>query len=246
MEQIHPMARLSFLLLAVALGPVLHAQKLDRDIRKGNAAYEKGDTKAAIQSYSKAATDERGRFNLGNAYYRQDSFPASQQAFENAAAMAKGNAAQARAYHNLGNAWMKQGKYEEAVNAYKEALKRIPTDNDTRYNLAYAQKKLEQKKQQGKNPDNKDRNKQGQNKQDQQQQGRNDKDRKDEQDQQQPQDQQRKDQDKQQQQPQQDRIDPQDAKRMLDAAEQAEKGVQDKVREKLHTGKPKPPTGKDW
>ncbi len=242
------MARLSFLFLAVAFGPTLLAQKLDHDIRTGNAAYEKGDTKDAIHSYSKAATDERGLFNLGNAYYRQDSFPASQQAFENAAAMAKGNAAQARAYHNLGNTWMKQGKYEEAANAYKEALKRVPNDNDTRYNLAYAQAKLEQKKQQ-QNKDNKDQNKQGQNKKDQPQQGKSDqnKDQKDKQDQQQkPQDQQQKDEDKQQQQQQQDRIDPQDAQRMLDAAEQAEKGVQDKVREKLHAGKPKPPTGKDW
>jgi len=241
------MARLSFLLLAVAFGPALHAQLLDRDIRKGNTAYAKGDTKEAIESYAKAATDERGLFNLGNAYYRQDSFPASQRAFENAAAMAKGNAAQARAYHNLGNSWMQQGKYEEAANAYKEALKRDPNDNDTRYNLAYAQKKLEQQKQQ-QNKDGKDQNKQGQNKQDQQQQGKNgqNKDQKDKQDQQQqPQDQQKKDQEKQQQQ-QQDRIDPQDAKRMLDAAEQAEKDVQDKVREKLHAGKPKPPTGKDW
>ena len=242
----HPVARPSILLLAVALGPALHAQKLDHDIRKGNAAYTKGDTKDAIEAYSKAATDERGLFNLGNAYYRQDSFPASQMAFENAAAMAKGNAAQARAYHNLGNSWMQQGKYEEAVNAYKEALKRDPNDSDTRYNLAYAQKKLEQKKQQ-QNKDNKDQNKQGQNKQDQQQQGKNgqNKDQKDQQQQQQ-QDQQKKDQDKQQQQQQQDRIDPQDAQRMLDAAGQAEKGVQDKVRQKLHPEKPKAPTDKDW
>jgi tetratricopeptide (TPR) repeat protein len=238
MEQIHPMARLSLLLLAVAFGPALLAQKLDREIRKGNAAYEKGDMKDAIRSYSKAATDERGLFNLGNAYYRQDSFPASQQAFENAASMAKGNAAQARAYHNLGNTWMQQGKYEEAVNAYKEALKREPNDNDTRYNLAYAQKKLEQQKQQ-QNKGDKDRNKQGQDQKDQQQgKSGQDQDQKDKQDQQQQQG--------KQQQQQQDRIDPQDAQRMLDAAEQAEKGVQDKVREKLRTGKPKPPTGKDW
>jgi tetratricopeptide (TPR) repeat protein len=242
MEQIHPMARLTFILLALGITPVLCAQDAERAIREGNAAYGRGDTRGAVRSYSKASKDERGMFNLGNAFYRQDSFPASQQAFENAASMAKGTDAQARAYHNLGNTWMRQGKFEEAVNAYKEALKRQPNDNDTRYNLAYAQKKLELKKQQQQNKDNKDRNKQGQSQKDQQQ-DKNGQEKKDKKDQQPQQDQQKKD---QQQQQQRDRIDPQDAQRMLDAAQQAEKGVQDKVRAKLHAVKPKEPTGKDW
>ena len=151
------MARMTLILIAVTCSCGLQAQEVDRSLRKGNSAYEKGDLKDAVTNYSGAAKDERGMFNLGNAYYRQDSTALAQRTYENAASMAKGAPAQARAYHNLGNSWMRQGNYQEAANAYKEALKRTPDDDDTRYNLAYAQKKLAQQQQQQQNKDqNKD------------------------------------------------------------------------------------------
>lgn len=211
----------------------LHAQEADRAIRKGNTALEKGDAAAATRAYEQAAKDERGVFNLGNAWYGQDSLARAQQAYESAAAMAKGDQAQARAYHNLGNAQLRQRKFQEAVNAYKEALKRSPTDADTRYNLAFAQKMLEQQQKQKKG-EGKDQNKdQDKKKQDQQPKD--------------PQNKEGQDKDKEaQEQPQpKDRIDPQDAKRMLDAAQQQEKNVQDEVRRKLQP-KPIAPTDKDW
>ncbi|MBS1936197.1 MAG: tetratricopeptide repeat protein, partial [Bacteroidetes bacterium] len=155
------MERLILLLAASALAGTLGAQAIERDLRKGNADYQKGNLPAAVEAFSKADKDERGMFNLGNAYYRQDSMAAAQRAYENAASMAKGGQAQANAYHNLGNSWMNQKKYQEAVHAYKEALKRNPDDADTRYNLAYAQKMLaaqQQQQQQG------DKNKDQQNK----------------------------------------------------------------------------------
>lgn len=237
------MARLNLLLPALACAFNLHAQEADRAIRKGNAAYESGDLKEAVNAYSGAEKDERAVFNLGNALYRQDSTKLALQNFENAASMAKGAPAQARAYHNLGNSWMRQGNFQEAVNAYKEALKRVPDDDDTRYNLAYAQKKLAQQQQQqkqdknqgqDKDKDQKDKQKQEQQKKDGQQK---DEQKKDEQ--------QKKEEQKKQEQQRQDRIDPQDAQRMLDAAQQQEKEVQEKV---LHKTQPKPatPTDKDW
>lgn len=112
------MARLNLLLLLLACALGLHAQQADRAIRQGNSAYKEGDLKDAVKAYSNAEKDERGMFNLGNALYRQDSVKQAQQSYENAASMAKGPDAQAKAYHNLGNSWMRQGKYQEAVNAY--------------------------------------------------------------------------------------------------------------------------------
>lgn len=246
MEQFDAMERLTLILLALATACTLHAQEVDRALRKGNTDYKKGDLEGAIDAYSKAEKDERGMFNLGNAYYRQDSIADALRSYENAASMAKGAEAQARAYHNLGNSWMKQDKYQEAINAYKEALKRVPMDEDTRYNLAFAQKKLaqEQQQQKQKQKDNdKDKNK-DQDKQDKQ-------DKKEEQDK--DQDQQDRDQkkneekqdEKKQEQKQQERIDPQDAKRMLEAAQQKEQDVQEKVREMMQP-KPSKPTEKDW
>ena len=227
------MVRLIALSALLTAACSLHAQEADRAIRKGNTALEKGDAAAATRAYEQAIKDERGVFNLGNAWYGQDSLARAQQAYESAAAMAKGDQAQARAYHNLGNAQLRQRKFQEAVNAYKEALKRSPTDADTRYNLAFAQKMLEQqqKQEKGKGKDqDKDQDKQQQDQQAKDQQNKEGQD-KDKQAQEQPQP--------------KDRIDPQDAKRMLDAAQQQEKNVQDEVRRKLQP-KPIAPTDKDW
>ncbi|MGB3870539.1 MAG: tetratricopeptide repeat protein [Flavobacteriales bacterium] len=238
------MERLTLILLALATACTLHAQEVDRALRKGNTDYKKGDLEGAIDAYSKAEKDERGMFNLGNAYYRQDSIADALRSYENAASMAKGAEAQARAYHNLGNSWMKQDKYQEAINAYKEALKRVPMDEDTRYNLAFAQKKLaqEQQQQKQKQKDNdKDKDQDKQDKQDKKEEQ--DKDQ-DQQDRDQKKNEEKQD-EKKQEQKQQERIDPQDAKRMLEAAQQKEQDVQEKVREMMQP-KPSKPTEKDW
>lgn len=235
------MERLILLTTLAFLSAALQAQQVERHLREGNARYENGDMPGAVQAYSMAEADERGLFNRGNAYYRQDSLADATQAYEQAASMARTPQAQAKAYHNLGNSHMGQKNYQEAVQAYQEALKRIPSDEDTRYNLAYAQKMLaaqqKQQQQQGKNKNDqqqdqqkKDQQKKEQQKKDQQQEGK------------------QREQDKRQgdkQEPPQDRIDPKDAKRMLDAAQQQEKEVQNKVR-KLMQPKPAQPAEKDW
>jgi tetratricopeptide (TPR) repeat protein len=250
------MARVTLLLLTMACAPLLHAQEAEHDIRKGNSAFEKGKLQEAADAYSKARTDERGMFNLGNALYRMDSIGPARQSYENAVTMSKDPAARAKAWHNVGNSWMRQKKFEEAINAYKEGLKLAPNDADTRYNLAYAQKMLARQQQQQKKQDqqkkdqqkqdqqNKDQQKQDQQKQDQQKQDQQDKDqqKKDQQDKDQQQQGKEGDQKKDQQ---QERINPQDAQRMLDAAEQQEKNVQDKVR-RLMQPKPASPPEKDW
>ena len=230
------MERLILLTTLALLSAALQAQQVERHLREGNARYENGDMPGAVEAYSKAAGDERGLFNRGNAYYRQDSLADATQAYEQAASMARTPQAQAKAYHNLGNSHMGQKNYQEAVQAYQEALKRTPSDEDTRYNLAYAQKMLaaqqKQQQQQGKNKNDQQQDQQEKDQQnkDKQQQGK-----------QQEQDKQHGD---KQEQPQ-DRIDPMDAKRMLDAAQQQEKEVQNKVR-KLMQPKPAQPAEKDW
>lgn len=235
------MVRLITFLLCAPSICALYAQDAERAIRKGNQAYEKGDAPGAVRAYEQAAKDERAMFNLGNAWYGQDSMARAQQAFENAAAMAKGGQAQARAYYNLGNAHLTQRKYQEAVNAYKETLKRVPNDEDARYNLALAQKMLERQQQQ----QNKDKDK-GKDKDKQQGQENKQEQAKEEQGQR-PQEEQagKKDGKEDQEQKPLDRIDPKDAQRMLDAAQQQEKNVQDEVRRKLQP-KPETPTDKDW
>lgn len=65
--------------------------------------------------------------------------------------------------HNLGNAYYQKQDYPKAVEAYKNALRKNPNDNETRYNLALALKKEQKNKQQQQNnQQNKQQNKQNQ------------------------------------------------------------------------------------
>jgi Ca-activated chloride channel family protein len=72
-----------------------------------------------------------------------------------------------KALHNLGNCRLKQENWQAAVDAYKKSLKVDPKDEDTRYNLAYAQKKLKEQEKKDKDK-NKDKQQQQQQQQDQQ------------------------------------------------------------------------------
>ena len=63
----------------------------------------------------------------------------------------KGNLAQI--YHNMGVIFHSGKDYAKAVEAYKESLRNNPKDNETRYNLALAQKRLKDQEQNQQNQD---------------------------------------------------------------------------------------------
>jgi tetratricopeptide (TPR) repeat protein len=55
-------------------------------------------------------------------------------------------------YHNMGNVHLQEKNFEKAIEAYKSSLRANPLDDETRYNLAFAQKMLQkQKEEQEKN-----------------------------------------------------------------------------------------------
>ncbi|MFA6580486.1 MAG: tetratricopeptide repeat protein, partial [Paludibacter sp.] len=138
--------------------------------------------------------------------------------------------------HNIGNALLSDKKIEQSIEAYKKSLKITPQDNDTRYNLAYAQALLKKQQQnKDKNKDNKDKNKdKKKDKQDQK------KDQKKDQNKDQKKDQ-KQDQKQQQQQP---RMTKENAQQMLDALMQDEKNTQDKVKKQQVRGTKN--AEKDW
>ncbi|HXU25727.1 MAG TPA: tetratricopeptide repeat protein, partial [Bacteroidia bacterium] len=133
-----------------------------------------------------------------------------------------------KAFHNLGNSYLKTNSYNEAITAYKNALKLNPKDEDTRYNLAYTIKKLqEQQKQQQQNKDDKDK-----------------KDKKDKQDQKKNVDNKKNDKDKKQE-PQQPQMSKEEAQRMLDALKNSEQKLQMKKKNKDENAS-RQNTDKDW
>jgi len=207
----------------VAAGISAYSQPAVKYIRDGNSNYEDSKFKEAEINYRKALEKSpnslKGTYNLGNSQYKQQNFKEASQSYEKLAGDPK-NKNLSQLYHNLGNAYLQSDKYRESVEAYKQALRINPKDEDTRYNLAYALTKLQQ--QQNQNQQNKQQQKQNQQQQQQQEQNQ-----------------------KQDQQKQNQKMSKQDADRMLNALRNNEKRTMDKVKKQLE----KPGTAqpeKDW
>lgn len=142
------------------------AQQERKYVRLGNELYKAGKTQLAGEMYAIAVTKNNkspeATFDLGSVLLKMDSLDKAAAVFNAAAQLTTDPLIKAKAYHNEGNAYMKAKKYEDAVTAYKNALKNNPKDEDTRYNLAYAQemlKKDQQNQKNDKNQQNKDKDK---------------------------------------------------------------------------------------
>lgn len=224
------------------------AQKEKKYVHKGNKLYEQQKFAEAEAIYRKSVEYSKqsvaGNFNLGDALYKQKKYESAIQKFTEIAGASGDRAVKAKAYHNLGNSLLESKKLEESIEAYKKSLINNPKDDQTRYNLAYAQEKLKQQQQQQKKDDqNKDKNKdkkdQNQDKDKQNKDGK-DKDQKDKD---------QKDKDKKDQQngqkPRPDQLSKDEAERMLEAMNNEEKNTQDKLKNKKAKGV-KGRITKDW
>ena len=241
-----------FVLIIFLLLParVLLAQDEKSDIHKGNQLYQQQKYKEAEENYRRSVAKKdknvAGNFNLGDALYKQKKFDEAGQQFNNIATASGNKAVAAGAYHNLGNSLLQGKKYQESIDAYKKSLLNNPKDDQTCYNLAYAQQMLkkqqQQQKQQDKNDKNKDKNDKDKQNKDQDKKDQDKKDQDKNKDQNKPG--QNKDQ-KNGEQPQQNKLSKQDAQRMLDALNNDEQKTQDKLKNKKLKGA-KVHIDKDW
>ena len=188
-------------------------QKNDRYfIRHGNRLYRDSVYAKAQVDYQKAIekdnTNPVAHYNLGNAQLMQGQPKDAMKSYETAARMQKDKLRGAQIYHNMGVILQSQKQYREAIECYKNALRRNPKDDETRYNLALCQTQLDKNQDQ----DQQQQQQQQQQKQDQQQQ-------------------QQEQQEEQQQQPPQEppKMSQENAEQLLKAAQQEEKQTQDKV-----------------
>ncbi|WP_284651079.1 tetratricopeptide repeat protein [Flavobacterium terrisoli] len=232
----------------VLISFLANAQKKekDRNLPKGNESFvEKkyADAEAEYRiSESKNPKKSIASYNLGNAVYRENRPNEAKYHYAKALKNAKSKTEKHNAFHNIGNTLMKSKDYSGAVEAYKNALRNNPADEQTRYNYALAKKMLKDnppKKEDDKSKDKKDqkedqkKNKDGQNK-DKDKKGQNDKDKKD-----------NKDKNGGKPQPQPGGISKQRLENLLDAVNNEEKKVQDKVnKQKVHANPKK--AEKDW
>ena len=230
------------MLLSVAL--TASAQVDRHDVRAGNRKFRKDNWKEADISYRKAlvkdSTSVAANYNLANTLYRQENYEEAEKLMKKIGDNASASANAADYWYNTGDIAIAKKDWQGAVNAFKEALLKNPSDMDAKENYIYAKKMLEnQQKNGGGNGDGQDN--QDQNNQDQDQ-NKNGQDQNKDQNNDQNNDGQNKDQDQNQnqnngqgnvnQQPpqgQEGKISPQQAQQMLRAIQAKEKETQDKV-----------------
>jgi len=236
-----------FIILAL-LALNTFAQQERKYIRKGNKEFEKGNFDDSEIFYRKAMDKKddsySATFNIGDALYKQEKYEDAINQFSDLTNQELTKEDKAKIYHNLGNSLLNHKKIKESIEAYKHALRNNPSDRDTKYNLAYAQKLLEQQQNQDQNQDkdqDKDQNEDQKN-QDQDQEQNDDQQNQDQKQQDQKDQQQDKNQQQKQQQPE---ISKQNAERILQALANDEKKTQQKVKEqKAKAAKVK--VVKDW
>ena len=227
---------LSTLLLAGATHG-LAQDKTDRDyLRSGNKLYNDSLFIKAEVDYRKAlelnpkSTD--AMFNLANALLMQQKAQEAMEQYESVSKIEKDKQKLAQIYHNMGVILQSSKQLPQCIEAYKESLRNNPKDDETRYNLALAQKLLKDQEQDQQNQDQ------------QQQQQEQKEDKQDQNKDQQEQDQKDQQQNQQQQQQNKNEMSKENAQQLLNAVMQDEKNVQDKVKKQLQIKGKK--LEKDW
>lgn len=210
-------SRYAWLTLMILMSASAFAQKAERDyIRKGNRAFKDSVYVDAEVDYRKALDANPqstiARFNLGNTLLWQNKAQEAMNEFADAARIEKDKGRKAQIFHNMGVIFHTMKEYEKAIEAYKESLRNNPNDDETRYNLALAQKMLKDQQQ--------NQNQDQQNQQEQQQ---------DQQQNQQDQQQQQQEQQQQSEQ-QQNEMSKENAEQLLNSVMQDEQDTQDKVK----------------
>ena len=214
------------LLTALSVSSYADNRQARKLIRKGNALYRADKRQEAQVDYLKAyradSTDARVQYNLATSMFPQDYKLVQKERcdtmammFERAAQAETNPLRKAKAYHNEGVAYQGVKDFGKAIEAYKNALRCNPNDDESRYNLVLCQRQL--KNQGGGN------NNQQQDKQDKQ-------DQQDKQQQQQDKQEKQKKQDQQQQQ-QEPPMSKENAEQLLNAAMQREKETQKRMKE---------------
>lgn len=235
-------------------------------VYKGNSHFNNSFLEAEKNyrmALSEMPSNTKGAYNLGNAYYNAELYDEALARLLEAAR--KGTKLEKhRAYHNIGNVLMQDKQCKKAVEAYKNALRNDPKDEESRYNLAIAQecakeegggsdddqeekeenqdqqKKNEEKKDSDKEQDEEEKNKDKGEEEDKSNKGEDEK-----KENSQPQDKGDESSDTKKPEPQAGKLSPQQIKNLLEAMNNEEKKVQEKVNASKKKGI-KVKSDKDW
>lgn len=248
-------------------------QNKDKSLFEGTQSFESKKYREAekefrISQSKKGDNESVANYNLGNSIYRLNQAGEAKYKYLDAIEGAKTKEEKHKAYHNLGNTLMLEENYAAAAEAYKNALRNNPLDDETRYNYALARKKQKEnppKKDDKGNDKKQDQDQNQQNNQDQKEgDGKDKKDKKDngkdqdKKDSDQGKEDQKKDQGKDQKDkgdgdkeedqkgnPKPTGANKQEIENLLNAVNNAEKKIQDKLNAKKVKARPST-NEKDW
>jgi len=131
------------------------AQDTDRIIQKGNDSYKRKDYPMAQAAYDEVLTQDpnnnTAKYNKAAALFRQTKSDESIKVLEDLAFKTEETDIRAKSYYNKGAILSAQKKLEESIEAYKNALRQNPADQEARENLQKAMLELKKK-----NPPKKD------------------------------------------------------------------------------------------
>lgn len=132
---VKPWIRAAVLLLVGMTSNSLFAQLAHWRALMGDWYFQRQSYEKAMESYEKAGLP----YNMGHTAYLLGDFEMAAVEWVAAAASFRNPSDQADAWYNAGNAYYQQGRYAEAVDAYKNSLRRSPNREDARKNLRLAQ-----------------------------------------------------------------------------------------------------------
>ena len=132
--------------IVLLISGFLFSQERDKNLYNGNQSFAQKNYATAeadfrVTESKKSPKKAIAGDNLGNSIYRQNQYGEAQIKYIQALESAKTKTEKHRIYHNLGNTFMMDKNYEAAAEAYKNALRNNPSDEETRYNYALAKKK---------------------------------------------------------------------------------------------------------
>src|SRR5690554_5279606 len=213
------------LLLLTAAASNTAAQEERPHVRRGVALLEQERFAEAEAEFRSALqlkpSSFEAAYNLRTALFRQEKYDEALQQLQATTPFAIDDKQRlASLFHNLGNSYLFGQNIDQSIEAYKQALRHNPLDDETRYNLIAAMKlKDEQEEQEEEQQDQQEQEQQEQQEQEQEQQ-----------------EQEQEQQDQQQQQQQESEgISRENAERLLQALEEDEKELLEKMRSEEHT-----------
>lgn len=116
--------------------------KAQNYVYQANGQLNSDDFINAEMSYRKAISESPdylvGSYNLANSYYKIENYKEALYRAQQAIKAATTKKEKHKSYHNIGNILMKEKKCKEAAEAFKNALRNNPNDEETRYNFALA------------------------------------------------------------------------------------------------------------